>query len=233
MAVWAFGGWRWDLRPWGCQPSDSYRAVVDATPSQPLYLPPGRIVPLDVERCPGRRRGGLEAVDAGGRALASARFDGAEESDRVELSLVLGPSRPPTELVGELVRATAALAAGAGAGRLVVDFDPACRLAQDVVAASGLDWRVRATRDGAVAELSLDESVPPVPTPPHNASVVRTHPRGVTVMPSAEGPSLRSDPRWTPGQARRTDRLLGRLVAQRRSAAAGWRRSMRPHRSQP
>jgi len=226
VAVWAFGGWRWDLRPWGCQPSDSYGAVVDATPSQP------RIVPLDVERCPGRRRGGLEAVDAGGRAIASAHFDGAEESDRVELSLVLGPSRPPTELVGELVRATAALAAGAGAGRLVVDFDPACRLAHEVVAASGLDWRVRATRDGAVAELSLDESVPPVPAPPHNASVVRTHARGVTVLPSAEGPSLRSDPRWTPRQARRTDRLLGRLVAQRRSSAAGWRRSMRPHRGQ-
>lgn len=228
MAVWAFGGWGWDLRPWGCQPSDSYRAVVDATPSQPPYLPPGRIVPLDVERCPGRRRGGLEAVDAGGRALASARFDGAEESDGVELSLVLGPSRPPTELIGELVRATAELAAGAGAGRLVVDFDPACRLAQDVVAASGLDWRVRATRDGAVAELSLDETVAPTPLPPRNASVVRTHPPGVTVMPSAEGPSLRSDPRWTPGQARRTDRLLGRLVALHRSSTA---RSRPPHRS--
>jgi hypothetical protein len=171
-------------------------------------------------------------VDADGRAVASARFDGAEESDRVELSLVLGPGRPPTELVGELVRATAALAAGAGAGRLVVDFDPACRLALDVVAASGLDWRVRATRDGAVAELSLDETVAPAPMPRRNASVVRTHPPGVTVMPSAEGRSLRSDPRWTPGQARRTDRLLGRLVAQRRSSAAGWRRSMRPHRGQ-
>jgi hypothetical protein len=171
-------------------------------------------------------------VDAGGRAVASARFDGAEASDRVELSLVLGPVRPPPELIGELVRATAALAAGAGAGRLVVDFDPAYRLAQDVVAAPGLDWRVRATDGGAVAELSLDETVAPAPIPRRNASVVRTHPPGVTVMPSAEGPSLRSDPRWTPSQARRTDRLLGRLVAQRRSSAAGWRRSMRPHRGQ-
>jgi hypothetical protein len=188
-------------------------------------------VPLDIAPCPGRRQGALEAVDAGGRAVASARFEGAEASDRVEMSLVLGPGRrPPTELIGELVRATAALAAGAGAGRLVVDFDPACRLAQAVVAASGLDWRVRATRDGAVAELSLDETVAPTPVPPRNASVVRTHPPGVTVMPSAEGPSLRSDPRWTPGHARRTDRLLGRLVALHRSTTA---RSRPPHRSHP
>ena len=169
-------------------------------------------------------------MDAGGRAVASARFDGAEESDRVELSLVLGPGRPPTELVGELVRATAAIAASAGAGRLIVDFDRACRLAQDVIAASGLDWRVRATDGCAVAEVSLDEAGPPVPAPPHNASVVRTHARGVTVLPSAEGPSLRSDPRWTPRHARRTDRLLGRLVAQRRSSTTG---SRPPHRRQP
>lgn len=177
-------------------------------------------------------------MDASGRAVASARFDGAEASDRVELSLVLGPDRPPIELIGELVRATAALAASAGAGRLIVDFDPACRLAQDVVAASGLDWRVRATDGGAMAEVSLDEDVPPVPAPPHDSSVVRRHPPGVTVLPSAEGPSLRSDPRWTPAQARRTDRFLGRLVAQHRSSAAGgvvrsWRRSRSPHRGQP
>ena len=46
----------------------------------------------------------------GRRAVVPWRrpFDG-EESDRVELSLVLGPGRPPTELVGELVRATAEL----------------------------------------------------------------------------------------------------------------------------
>jgi hypothetical protein len=165
--------------------------------------------------------------------VASARFDGAEASDRVELSLVLGPGRPPTELIGELVRAIATLAASAGAGRLVVDFDPACRLAQSVVAASGLDWRVRATHDGAIAELSLDESVGQAPVPPRNASVVRTHPPGVTVMPSAEGPSLRSDPRWTPGQARRTDQFLGRLVAQRRSSDAGPRRTRPTHRGRP
>jgi hypothetical protein len=42
----------------------------------------------------------------------------------------------------------------------------------------------------------------------------------VTVLPSAEGRSLRSDPRWTSARARRADRLLGRLVALRRRVAA-------------
>jgi hypothetical protein len=51
------------------------------------------------------------------------------------------------------------------------------------------------------------------------ASVVRTRARGVTVMPSAEGRSLRSDPRWTRDGARRTDRLLERLVTLRRDRA--------------
>lgn len=47
-------------------------------------------------------------------------------------------------------------------------------------------------------------------------SVVRKRTRGVTVLPSAEGPSLRSDPRWTAERARRAERLLGRLAAGRR-----------------
>ncbi|HET6773739.1 MAG TPA: hypothetical protein VFH36_10550 [Acidimicrobiales bacterium] len=51
------------------------------------------------------------------------------------------------------------------------------------------------------------------------ASVVRKRARGVTVLPSAEGRSLRSDPRWTRDGARRTDRLLERLVALRRDRA--------------
>lgn len=48
------------------------------------------------------------------------------------------------------------------------------------------------------------------------ASDARKRSRGVTVMPSAEGRALRSDPRWTAAGARRADRLLGRLVALRR-----------------
>jgi hypothetical protein len=52
------------------------------------------------------------------------------------------------------------------------------------------------------------------------ASVVHRRSRGVTVLPSAEGRSLRSDPRWTSARARRADRLLGRLVALRRRVAA-------------
>jgi hypothetical protein len=48
-------------------------------------------------------------------------------------------------------------------------------------------------------------------------SVVRKHAQGVTVVPSAEGPSLRSDPRWTRDRARRAQRLLDRLLARRRT----------------
>jgi hypothetical protein len=46
-----------------------------------------------------------------------------------------------------------------------------------------------------------------------STSVVRKHAQGVTVLPSAEGPSLRSDPRWTRDRARRAQRLLDRLLA--------------------
>ena len=40
----------------------------------------------------------------------------------------------------------------------------------------------------------------------------------MTVLPSAEGPSPQSDPRWTPERVHRTDRLLGRLVARKRTS---------------
>lgn len=52
-------------------------------------------------------------------------------------------------------------------------------------------------------------------------SVVRARSRGVTVLPSAEGRSLPSDPRWTSDAARRADNLLARLVARRRGLPAG------------
>ena len=52
------------------------------------------------------------------------------------------------------------------------------------------------------------------------SSVVRKRTEGVTVLPSAEGRSLRSDPRWTRDGARRADRLLQRLVSRRRAGAA-------------
>jgi hypothetical protein len=51
-------------------------------------------------------------------------------------------------------------------------------------------------------------------------SVVHKPAPGVTVLPSAEGPSLRSDPRWTAERAKRAERLLARLVARRRTARA-------------
>jgi hypothetical protein len=220
-AVRAFGGRSRDLRPWVARVPGSYRAVVDATSNHPLYCPPARIVPLDTQPRVGRRQGALEAVDARGRTMAWASFDGSATSDCVELSLVLGPLRPPTELVGELVRRAATLAADAGASRLVIDFDPGSRLTREVMAASSLDWRERPTSDGAVAEVSLGEAVAPEGAPvAGNASVVRTHPRGVTLLPSAEGPSLRSDPRWTAGRARRSDRLLDHLVARRQASSS-------------
>jgi hypothetical protein len=50
-------------------------------------------------------------------------------------------------------------------------------------------------------------------------SVVRTRSRGVTVLPSAEGPSPRSDPRWTRRRAQRSARLLAGMVARRRRSA--------------
>lgn len=51
---------------------------------------------------------------------------------------------------------------------------------------------------------------------PPRFSLLRRRARGVTVMPSAEGPSLRSDPRWTTERARRAQRFLDRLIARQR-----------------
>lgn len=50
-------------------------------------------------------------------------------------------------------------------------------------------------------------------------SVVRHKTPGVTVLRSVEGPSLRSDPRWTAERAERAERLLDRLIAGRRATA--------------
>jgi hypothetical protein len=55
-------------------------------------------------------------------------------------------------------------------------------------------------------------------SPSTRSSIVRRRASGVTVLPSAEGPSPRSDPRWTPERVHRTDRLLGRLVARKRNS---------------
>ncbi|HET6952773.1 MAG TPA: hypothetical protein VFI47_20495, partial [Acidimicrobiales bacterium] len=54
-----------------------------------------------------------------------------------------------------------------------------------------------------------------------SASVVRNTTRGVTVMPTAEGPSPRSDPRWTAEGARRAGQVLDRLIARRRRRDGG------------
>jgi hypothetical protein len=51
---------------------------------------------------------------------------------------------------------------------------------------------------------------------PPRISLLRRRARGVTVLPSAEGPSMRSDPRWTTERARRAQRFLDRLIARQR-----------------
>jgi hypothetical protein len=56
-------------------------------------------------------------------------------------------------------------------------------------------------------------------SPSTRSSIVRKGASGVTVLPSAEGPSPRSDPRWTSERAHRTDRLLGRLLARKRRSS--------------
>ncbi len=82
------------------------------------------------------------------------------------------------------------------------------------------------SRDATPAQPAPAQPASPVEPSPaaepegDTASVVRKRSRGVTVLPSAEGRSLRSDPRWTTDGARRADRLLERLVALRRRVPA-------------
>ena len=168
--------------------------------------PTWRIVPLESDTDSGRRHGALAVEDAQGCTAAVALFDGPTTGDtKVELALQLGPVRPPVDVVGELVRSIAVVAAEAGAGRLVVDFDPECQFAGDVLSASGLDWRVRGSGDRTVAEVALGVAgaTSAVPEAGHASVGPPAHPKGVTILASAEGPSLRSDPRWTARRARR------------------------------
>lgn len=117
---------------------------------------------LATPACPGRRWAAVATVDAAGRTAAVADLYGPASCDWVELSLQLGPERPPAEAVGELVRVAAGLAADAGADRVIVELDPARRLLREVVAASGLDWRVVTTDGTALAELALDRAEVPL-----------------------------------------------------------------------
>ena len=187
-AVWAFGGWRWDLRPWGCLASIHTVPLWTRLHLSPLH-PPGASF----------RSTSSAALDVGEGGLGrgrrrSCRGVGPFRRRGIGSGGVVARSRAGPAADGARRRAGARhrrAAAGAGAGRLVVDFDPACRLAQDVVAASGLDWRCGPP--GRCGRRAVARRVCS-PAPPRNASVVRTHPPGVTVMPSAEGTSLRSDP---------------------------------------
>jgi hypothetical protein len=120
---------------------------------------------LATPACPGYRWAAVATVDAEGRTAAVADLYGPAACDWVELSLQLCPERPQAEAVGELVRLAAGVAAAAGADRLILELDPVHRLLREVVAVSGLDWRVVTTDDTALAELALDRAGVPVPAP--------------------------------------------------------------------
>ena len=172
--------------------------------------PARRIVPLDVERCPGRRRGGLEAVDAGGRPwrrpVSTARnrigwscrsFSGRAGRRRSSSASWCAP--PPSCGRRRRRPARRRLRPGVPAG-----------------ARRGGSLRARLAgaghRDGAVAELSLDETVRCRRLPTQRQC--RAHaPSRRHRHAQRGGPVTAVRSRWTPGQARRTDRLLGRLVA--------------------
>lgn len=110
-----------------------------------------------------RRRGEWEAtlavVDPDGNVAALAELVGAAAS--VELTVQVVSQRPPSEVVGELARAAARLAAESGATRMVVPLAPCDRVAHDVVEASGLEWRMLANGDSACAEVTVPPVVPP------------------------------------------------------------------------
>jgi len=116
-----------------------------------------RIETLVTPVCPGRRWAAIAAVDSAGGTAAVADLYGPATRDWVELSLQLGPERPPPDVVGELARVAAGVAANAGADRLIVELDPAHPLLREAIAASGLDWRVVTTDDSVCcAEVALD-----------------------------------------------------------------------------
>jgi hypothetical protein len=120
-----------------------------------------RIETLETPTCPGHRWAALAAIDPAGGTAAVADLCGPATADWVELSLQFGPERPPTDVVGELVRAGARLAADAGAARLIVILGHGHRVGRDMVTASGLDFRVVTHGDAARAELTLASSFRP------------------------------------------------------------------------
>lgn len=114
----------------------------------------------DVDGRPGCRGETLAVVDPEGDVAALADIEGAATSRSVELSLQLVADRPPREVLGELARAAARLAAEWGGTRMVVRLAPCDRMAHDLLDASGLEWRMLPRNGSACAEVTVPPVVP-------------------------------------------------------------------------
>jgi hypothetical protein len=104
-----------------------------------------------------RRHAAFAMVDAEGRRLALASFDGPITSDEVDLSLVLAPGsgEDGVEAGALLVRRLAAVAYGEGARRVVVDYDLLIADVAEALALTGFPWTVHHQDRSARAELAL------------------------------------------------------------------------------
>jgi hypothetical protein len=118
-----------------------------------------RVDPPDLEeaRVHDRRHAAFAMVDAEGRRLALASYDGALTSDEVDLSLVLAPEsgEDGVEAGALLVRRLAAVAYADGARRIVVDYDLLIADVAEALALTGFSWVVHHQDRSARAELAL------------------------------------------------------------------------------
>jgi hypothetical protein len=124
----------------------------------------------DVDGGPGCRGATLAVVDPEGDVAALADLEGAAPLRSVEVSLQLVAKRPPREVLGELARAAARLAAEWGGTRMVVRLAPCDRMAHDLLDTSGLEWRMLPRNGSACAEVSLPPVEPPRAGPSRSRS---------------------------------------------------------------
>jgi hypothetical protein len=103
------------------------------------------------------RHAAFAMVDADGRRLALASYEGPLTSDEVDLSLVLAPEsgEDGVEAGALLVRRLAAVAHADGARRIVVDYDLLIADVAESLALTGYTWDVHHQDRSARAELSL------------------------------------------------------------------------------
>jgi uncharacterized protein len=103
------------------------------------------------------RHAAFAMVDAEGRRLALASYEGPLTSDEVDLSLVLAPEsgEDGVEAGALLVRRLAAVAYADGARRIVVDYDLLIADVAESLALTGFPWTVHHQDRSARAELAL------------------------------------------------------------------------------